>query len=238
MICSKCSTAGVLNTVAGKDFYYCRTCKDEISASAQPTTTGIRLSSVFKQLVDKKTSNVAGVYIPLPITYRPKSTNNGLTAFFVNTLRALYVYDWLPESVDLLDNFCAINRSADTVALAGIRYNSTTNLTVSASIEQMLRRMNIEGANPDIALLPTKLYAKLFKEQGPNIQLSKLVNDQNMEFDAFVLYTVYGKINCVLDYVETASENHAYLLTSKTWALDNDVLVCRQPGANGVVIIK
>lgn len=30
MICSKCNTEGVLNTVLGKDFYYCRTCKDEI----------------------------------------------------------------------------------------------------------------------------------------------------------------------------------------------------------------
>lgn len=30
MTCSKCNTEGVLNTVLGKDFYYCRTCKDEI----------------------------------------------------------------------------------------------------------------------------------------------------------------------------------------------------------------
>lgn len=30
MICQTCSNPGVLNTVAGKDFYYCRTCKDEI----------------------------------------------------------------------------------------------------------------------------------------------------------------------------------------------------------------
>lgn len=30
MICSKCKNVGILNTVLGKDFYYCRTCKEEI----------------------------------------------------------------------------------------------------------------------------------------------------------------------------------------------------------------
>lgn len=30
MICGKCNNPGVLNTVLGKDFYYCRACKEEI----------------------------------------------------------------------------------------------------------------------------------------------------------------------------------------------------------------
>lgn len=29
MVC-KCGNVGVLNTILGKDFYYCRDCKDEI----------------------------------------------------------------------------------------------------------------------------------------------------------------------------------------------------------------
>lgn len=31
MICQKCNNKGILNTVLGKDFFYCRNCKDEIS---------------------------------------------------------------------------------------------------------------------------------------------------------------------------------------------------------------
>ena len=30
MVCEKCKNEGVFNTVAGQDFYYCRTCKEEI----------------------------------------------------------------------------------------------------------------------------------------------------------------------------------------------------------------
>lgn len=30
MICTKCNTDAVQNTVLGKVFYYCRTCKDEV----------------------------------------------------------------------------------------------------------------------------------------------------------------------------------------------------------------
>lgn len=30
MICPKCKSDGILNTILGKDFYYCRTCKEEI----------------------------------------------------------------------------------------------------------------------------------------------------------------------------------------------------------------
>jgi len=30
MICPKCKVAGIKNCANGKDFYYCRTCKEEI----------------------------------------------------------------------------------------------------------------------------------------------------------------------------------------------------------------
>lgn len=44
MICSKCDNLGVQNTVLGKSFYYCRTCKDEITA----TKVKIITSTEFK----------------------------------------------------------------------------------------------------------------------------------------------------------------------------------------------
>jgi hypothetical protein len=31
MICIKCNETGVLNSVLGKEFYYCRNCKEEIT---------------------------------------------------------------------------------------------------------------------------------------------------------------------------------------------------------------
>lgn len=36
MVCKTCSAPGVLNTVLNKDFYYCRTCKTEITLEAPP----------------------------------------------------------------------------------------------------------------------------------------------------------------------------------------------------------
>lgn len=34
MICQKCNNPGVLNSANGNDFYYCRSCKDEITLEA------------------------------------------------------------------------------------------------------------------------------------------------------------------------------------------------------------
>lgn len=36
MICPKCKNDGIFNTVAGKDFYYCRSCKEEIILETPP----------------------------------------------------------------------------------------------------------------------------------------------------------------------------------------------------------
>lgn len=41
MICPKCKNVGILNTVLGKDFYYCRTCKEEILLEEVKTSTHI-----------------------------------------------------------------------------------------------------------------------------------------------------------------------------------------------------
>jgi hypothetical protein len=44
MTCSKCSTEAIKNTALGKDFFYCRQCKEEV------IETEIRMSS-YGQLV-------------------------------------------------------------------------------------------------------------------------------------------------------------------------------------------
>ena len=36
MICTKCSNEGILNTANGKEFYYCRSCKEEITLQPPP----------------------------------------------------------------------------------------------------------------------------------------------------------------------------------------------------------
>lgn len=36
MICQKCKNEGVRNSVLGKEFYYCRTCTDEIRLEEPP----------------------------------------------------------------------------------------------------------------------------------------------------------------------------------------------------------
>jgi len=43
MTCNKCKTDGVKNTVLGKDFYYCRTCKIEIEN--EPVVGGIQYAT-------------------------------------------------------------------------------------------------------------------------------------------------------------------------------------------------
>ncbi len=49
MVCDKCGTKGILNTVLGKDFYYCRGCKDEISLKPQGLTSGEAIQALSEE---------------------------------------------------------------------------------------------------------------------------------------------------------------------------------------------
>ena len=51
MICSKCSNPGVLNNANGKEFYYCRVCRDEIPLEeVKPTCIDSELESLRESI--------------------------------------------------------------------------------------------------------------------------------------------------------------------------------------------
>jgi len=53
VICEKCKNAGVLNTAGGKDFWYCRTCKDEIGLTPVPKAVKELESNGNKKTADE-----------------------------------------------------------------------------------------------------------------------------------------------------------------------------------------
>lgn len=61
MMCQKCKNTGVLNTVNGQDFWYCRACKEEIMLDIVDVPTWmeelsdkdfLELSKLIKKLND------------------------------------------------------------------------------------------------------------------------------------------------------------------------------------------
>lgn len=64
MICKKCNNQGILNTVNGQDFYYCRTCKVEIF-----------LEDATKQVSNQpNVFDIDGNFTTSPTTSDPNST--------------------------------------------------------------------------------------------------------------------------------------------------------------------
>lgn len=49
MVCNKCFNPGVKNEVLGKEFYYCRTCKDEIGLTATPAAVTATATSLLEK---------------------------------------------------------------------------------------------------------------------------------------------------------------------------------------------
>jgi hypothetical protein len=49
MICQKCNNVGILNSVLEKQFYYCRTCKDEIKL--EPKSDPFKIQKNIPKLV-------------------------------------------------------------------------------------------------------------------------------------------------------------------------------------------
>ena len=62
MVCNKCNNVAVKNIVLHKEFYYCRTCKDEVSliSEIEPIARNIRIGSMIELTANICTSSDKG----------------------------------------------------------------------------------------------------------------------------------------------------------------------------------
>lgn len=102
MNCHKCKTPGVKNQVLGKEFYYCRTCKDEIKEHAM----------TYEEALGFVNNNSTPSIAPLS-SWLPK----------INTdLAGIKVGDWLVALIDgplgykliQKDSLCVVTKVIDS----------------------------------------------------------------------------------------------------------------------------
>jgi DNA replicative helicase MCM subunit Mcm2 (Cdc46/Mcm family) len=58
MVCTKCKSDAILNTVLNKEFWYCRTCKDEVKPEEPPTI----MDPVFSSYADNQYDDVQDLF--------------------------------------------------------------------------------------------------------------------------------------------------------------------------------
>jgi hypothetical protein len=106
MICTKCNSKGVENQALGKTFYYCRSCKDEISLEAANDTGKLSNLAALQQSINyvasqifapRALASIAPVPCPTPTpasptTYFPatKNINSGKKGDFVRCVKSAY----------------------------------------------------------------------------------------------------------------------------------------------------
>lgn len=125
----------------------------------------------------------------------------------------LTLNDWVPKKLEENDNFGGVNRNRDRVRLAGIVYSKRGPWKEESLIE-LLALMNREGAAPDVIL--------------SNLCLADIPHEHGF------IKTRYGRLFNRID--TNLKDDEIYVLTSDTWIIVNDILLCTRPGWNGRLI--
>ena len=125
---------------------------------------------------------------------------------------------WIPATAPASTAFYGVDRSADPVRLAGVRYDGS-----SQSIEEALidasKFVAREGGKPDYCFTSFTSYAALEKSLGTRIQYCDLKGPADIYFKGLRLNGFKGPINVVPD--RNCPGSVAYLLQMNTWALES-----------------
>lgn len=228
MICQKCNNPGVLNSVNGNDFYYCRSCKDEITLDLViiANTSTKQKSLIFDFCKNQPQTTINGNIIS-------KIDKRSLT-FIIPEKADLDLPDWTPLEVPLLDNFNGVDRNLDLTRLAGVGLHAK--IPATFSITDFLVRaafaMCREGANPDLILMHPDMYDKFVMEFGHKVMHTTLSAHGLINAHTGIQFnSAYGTYTVIPD--PSIIGPLAYFITSSTWNYDK-VLTCSDPGKNGV----
>lgn len=125
---------------------------------------------------------------------------------------------WIPSSAPgSSDNFFGVNRSQDTVRLAGLPYSGT-----SQSIEEALidasAQLAREGGKPNVFVTNFASYAALEKALGAKVQYVDLKANAEIAFRGIMVNGANSMIKVFPDRYCQAQTG--YLLQMDTWALE------------------
>lgn len=69
MVCKKCQNSGVYNEILGKGFYYCRTCKEEITLEDKEVTKDIEPKYLTQTEIDELFNALQNLKLQLTIKF-------------------------------------------------------------------------------------------------------------------------------------------------------------------------
>jgi hypothetical protein len=127
---------------------------------------------------------------------------------------------WLPATAPGgSDSFFGVNRSVDTVRLAGVRYDGAAQSIEEALIDasSLLAR---EGGKPDVAIMNFASYSALEKSLGSKVQYVDVKSEKaNIGFRGIMVNGANSMIKVFPDRNQLAQRCH--LLQMNTWCLES-----------------
>lgn len=133
-------------------------------------------------------------------------------------LKASGLPAWLPTAAPSATAFFGVNRSVDTVRLAGVRYNGSAQSIEEALIDasSLVAR---EGGKPDHAFMSYASYSALEKALGAKVVYIDMKSDAEIAFRGIMINGANGAIKCIPD--RSCPGFTAYLLQMNTWCLES-----------------
>lgn len=135
-----------------------------------------------------------------------------------NNLKIKGLSAWLPATAPTSgDNFFGVDRSVDTVRLAGVRYNGSAQSIEEALIDasNLLAR---EGGTPDVCIMSFATYSALEKALGAKVQYVDLKGPAQISFRGIEVAGANSRIKCFPD--RNCPSYTGYLLQMDTWSLE------------------
>lgn len=125
---------------------------------------------------------------------------------------------WLPVTAPGgSDSFWGVNRSADTVRLAGARFDGSAE-TIEEALIDGAALVSREGGMPDMCFLNFDSYAALEKSLGAKVQYVDVKHEEaDIAFSGIRIHAPYGQITVIPD--RNCPPKTAFLLQMDTWKL-------------------
>lgn len=126
---------------------------------------------------------------------------------------------WLPTTAPTAgDSFFGVDRSVDTVRLAGVRYDGS-----AQSIEEaLIDASNLcarEGGKPSMCIMSFASYSALEKALGAKVQYCDMTGPANIAFRGIVINGANSQIKCFPD--RNGPSQRAYLMQMENWCLES-----------------
>lgn len=126
---------------------------------------------------------------------------------------------WLPATAPSSgDNFYGVDRSVDTVRLAGVRYDGSAQSIEEALIDAsaLLAR---EGGKPNVCIMNYASYSALEKSLGAKVQYIDFSGPANIAFRGIMVNGASSSIKVFPD--RSCQATTGYLLQMENWALES-----------------